>query len=59
MRILLDISYLYSLMKAQGRSTDVERRFFDELLLAQAQLEDLKLLTADRQLIGHPLSITA
>ncbi len=32
---------------------------FDELLLVQAQEEDLKLLTADRQLIGHPLAITA
>ena len=131
MRMLLDTSYLYSLMEAQGRFTDEGRRFldehgvqlfvsavsiwemrlkyravrasgkrkspfhpgevvsvleglditflpmterhaacelqfpishkdpFDELLLAQAQEEDLKLLTADRQLIGHPLSITA
>ena len=32
---------------------------FDELLLVQAQEEDLKLLTADRQLTGHPLAITA
>ena len=29
---------------------------FDELLLVQAQEEGLKLLTADRQLIGHPLA---
>ena len=32
---------------------------FDELLLVQAQEEGLKLLTADRQLIKHPLAITA
>ena len=31
---------------------------FDELLLVQAQEEGLKLLTADRQLIEHPLTIT-
>ena len=32
---------------------------FDELLLVQAQEEGLRFLTADRQLIGHPLAITA
>ena len=32
---------------------------FDELLLVQAQEEGLKLLTDDRRLIGHPLTITA
>ena len=32
---------------------------FDELLLVQAQEESLRLLTTDRQLIGHPLAITA
>ena len=32
---------------------------FDELLLVQAQEEGLRLLTDDRQLIGHPLAITA
>lgn len=31
---------------------------FDELLLVQAQEENLKLLTADRLLVGHPLAIT-
>ena len=30
---------------------------FDELLLVQAQEEGLELLTADRELIGHPLVI--
>ena len=30
---------------------------FDELLLVQAQEEGLRLLTADRQLIGHPLAV--
>lgn len=31
---------------------------FDDLLLVQAQEEGLKLLTADRLLAGHPLTIT-
>ena len=30
MRILLDTSYIYGLMEAQGRFSDDERRFFDE-----------------------------
>lgn len=30
---------------------------FDEMLLAQAQCEGLRLLTVDRNLIGHPLAI--
>jgi hypothetical protein len=30
---------------------------FDELLLVQAQLEGLKLLTRDAKLLGHPLGI--
>ena len=32
---------------------------FDELLLVQAQEEGLRLLTVDRQLVGHPLAVTA
>ncbi len=32
---------------------------FDELLLVQAQEEGLKLLTIDRHLIGHPLTVRA
>ena len=32
---------------------------FDELLLVQAQEEGLRLLTADRRLIGHPLAVSA
>ncbi len=32
---------------------------FDELLLAQAQAERLRLLTRDRELLGHPLAIGA
>ena len=32
---------------------------FDELLLAQAQEEGLRLLTVDRHLAGHPLAVTA
>ncbi len=32
---------------------------FDELLLVQAQEEGLKLLTADRLLVGHPLAVAS
>lgn len=32
---------------------------FDELLLAQAQAEGLRLLTRDRALLGHPLTVAA
>ena len=32
---------------------------FDELLLVQAQVEGLRLLTVDRQLVNHPLAVTA
>ena len=131
MRVLLDTSYLYDLMEAPGKFSDIERRFFeeaearfyvsavsiwemrlkfrarrptgerksrfdpsdviatleehnvvflslninhaarelktpiphkdpfDELLLVQAQEEGLRLLTRDRQLVRHPLAITA
>lgn len=31
---------------------------FDELLLVQAQEEGLKLLTVDRRLVDHPLTVT-
>ena len=32
---------------------------FDELLLVQAQVEGLRLLTVDRLLVNHPLAVTA
>lgn len=32
---------------------------FDELLLVQAQEEGLKLLTADKRLVGHPLAVAS
>lgn len=31
---------------------------FDELILVQAQEEGLELLTVDRHLVGHPLTVT-
>ncbi len=44
---------------AQPLRTPVEHKDpFDELLLVQAQEEGLKLLTVDRQLVGHPLALT-
>lgn len=43
---------------ARSLETPLEHKDpFDELLLVQAQEEKLKLLTADRQLLGHPLAI--
>ena len=36
----------------------VHRDPFDELLLVTAQEEGLRLLTIDRQLVGHPLALT-
>ena len=35
-----------------------QRDPFDELLLVQAQEEGLKLLTRDRRLVGHPLTVS-
>ena len=32
---------------------------FDELLLAQAQVEGLRLLTRDRAMLRHPLAVAA
>jgi PIN domain nuclease of toxin-antitoxin system len=32
---------------------------FDEILLVQAQVEGLKLLTRDAKLVGHPLATRA
>ena len=44
---------------ARALETPLEHKDpFDELLLVQAQEENLKLLTADRRLAGHPLAIT-
>lgn len=48
-------------MRHAARALEVplsHRDPFDELLLVQAQEEDLQLLTADRQLADHPLAIT-
>ena len=43
---------------ARDLGTPIEHKDpFDELLLVQAQEEGLKLLTADRHLIGHPLAV--
>ena len=43
---------------ARDLGTPIEHKDpFDELLLVQAQEESLRLLTADRQLIGHPLAV--
>ena len=56
-----DMTILPMTMKHAARELETpipHRDPFDELLLVQAQEEGLKLLTADRQLIEHPLAIT-
>lgn len=56
-----DVVFLPMTMRHAARALDVplsNRDPFDELLLVQAQEEGLRLLTTDRQLAGHPFSIT-
>jgi len=57
----LDITFLTMTERHAARALDASLSHkdpFDELLLVQAQEEGLKLLTTDRQIIGHPLAIT-
>ena len=57
-----DVTSLPMTMQHAARELEVpipHKDPFDELLLVQAQEEGLRFLTADRQLIGHPLEITA
>ena len=56
-----DVTFLPMTMVHACKSLEValpHRDPFDELLLAQAQEEGLRLLTVDRRLVGHPLAIT-
>ena len=56
-----EVVYVPMTVRHAARALEVplsHRDPFDELLLVQAQEEDLRLLTADRQLAGHPLAIT-
>ena len=56
-----DISFLPLREDHAARALDVPLRHkdpFDELLLAQAQVEGLRFLTIDRLLVDHPLAIT-
>ena len=57
----LDITFLTMTERHAARALDASlfhKDPFDELLLVQAQEEGLKLLTRDRQIVGHPLDIT-
>ena len=57
-----DVTLLPMTMIHAARRLEVpiaHRDPFDELLLAQAQEEGLKLATVDRLLVGHPLAVTA
>ena len=56
-----DVTFLPMTMTQAAKRLDVpiaHRDPFDELLLVQAQEEGLKLLTLDRRLVGHPLTVT-
>ncbi len=56
-----DVTYLPMTMRHATRSLETpipHKDPFDELLLVQAQEEGLRLLTADRLLVGHPLAVT-
>lgn len=56
-----EVVFVPMTMRHAARALDVpigHRDPFDELLLVQAHEEGLRLLTADRQLADHPLSIT-
>jgi PIN domain nuclease of toxin-antitoxin system len=44
---------------AELRTPLAHRDPFDELLIAQAQAEGMRLLSRDRKLIGHPLVVAA
>ena len=55
-----DVTFLPMTIRHAAHSLDTplgHRDPFDELLLAQAQEEGLKLLTVDRLLVGHPLAV--
>lgn len=57
-----DVTFLPMTMLHAARQLRVpldHRDPFDELLLVQAQEEDLRLLTVDGRMIGHPLAISA
>ena len=56
-----EVTFLPMTSAHAARSLEVpipHRDPFDELLLVQAQEEGLKLLTHDRRLVGHPLTVT-
>lgn len=56
-----DVAFLPMTILHAARSLETplgHRDPFDELLLVTAQEEGLKLLTIDRQLVGHPLALT-
>ena len=58
---LQNVTFLPMTVMQAARRLEVpvtHRDPFDKLLLVQAQEEGLKLLTADRRLVGHPLTVT-
>ncbi|MXY23920.1 MAG: type II toxin-antitoxin system VapC family toxin [Acidobacteria bacterium] len=55
-----DVTFLPMTVNHAARKLDVSIAHhdpFDEMLLLQAQKEGLRLLTTDRQLVAHPLTI--
>lgn len=56
-----DMTFLAMTMRHAASELDIpldHKDPFDELLLVQAQEEGLRLLTADRRLVDHPLAVT-
>ena len=56
-----DVSFLPITEVHAARSLDVSlphRDPFDEILLAQAQVEGMRFLTKDQLLVNHPLAVT-
>ena len=57
-----EVTFLPMTMRHATRDleTPLDRKDpFDEMLLVQAQEEDIKLLTVDRHLAGHPLAVAS
>ena len=57
-----DVTFLPMAISHAARQLETpipHRDPFDEMLLIQAQEEGLKLLTVDRQMVDHPLAVTA
>lgn len=53
--LLIDIPHVMTVANPEPQMRDP----FDRLLIAQCQVEGLKLVTVDRALVGHPMAFRA